>query len=135
MQRQNMLHVFGAVLTLSATAAIAHHGWGGNNQAVEISGTVVAPVDLSGPHGTLQIRDASGQVWDLTLAPAPRTQRAGLGADTLAVGDQITATGMRNDNPERLEVKTARVTRGETHYDVYPEQAAEILATLAAGRD
>ena len=120
----------GALLTLTATAAVAHHGWGGNNQAVQVTGTVVTPVDLSGPHGTMQIRDADGQVWDLTLAPAPRTTRAGLAADTLAVGAEVTAFGMRNDNQGRFEIKTARVSHGGTNYDVYPEQAAQVTAAL-----
>jgi hypothetical protein len=27
---------------------------------------------------------------------------------------------MRNDDPGRFEIKTRRVTHGETNYDVYP---------------
>jgi hypothetical protein len=108
-----------AALVLSATAA-AHHGWGGNNQAFELTGTVVTPVDLSGPHATMQVRDSDGQVWDITLAPAPRTARAQLNEDTLAIGDEVTLSGMRNDDPARFEVKTRRVTHDNTNYDVYP---------------
>jgi hypothetical protein len=130
MQRQKLAFVGGALLALTATAAVAHHGWSGNNQPVQVTGTVVAPVDLSGPHGTMQIRDADGQVWNLTLAPAPRTQRAGLAADTLAVGTEVTAFGMRNDDTARFEIKTARVAQGATSYDVYPEQAAQVTAAL-----
>ncbi len=120
----------GALLALTATAAVAPHGWSGNNQAVQVTGTVVTAVDLSGPHGTMQIRDADGQVWNLTLAPAPRTTRAGLAADTLAVGATVTAFGMRNDDADRFEIKTARVAHGGTNYDVYPEQAAQVTAAL-----
>lgn len=120
MSRQTSLLILGVSLTLGSTLAVAHHGWSGNNEPVQITGTVVTPVDLSGPHGTLQIRDADGQVWDATLAPAPRTQRAGLGEDTLAVGAEVTLTGMRNDDLGRFEIKTRRVTHGETNYDVYP---------------
>jgi hypothetical protein len=105
----------------ASAAALAHHGWGGNTAAIELTGTVVAPVDLSGPHGTMQIRDANGQVWDVTLAPAPRTQRAGLTEETLAVGAEVTLTGMRNDDDSRFEIKTRRVRHGDTNYDVYPE--------------
>jgi hypothetical protein len=107
----------GLVLSVSAGA---HHGWGGNNQAFELTGTVVAPVDLSGPHATMQVRDSDGQLWDITLAPAPRTARAQLNEDTLAIGDQVTLSGMRNDDPNRFEVKTRRVTHEGTNYDVYP---------------
>jgi hypothetical protein len=132
MLRQISIHVSGTLLTLCATVAVAHHGWSGNNQAVAVTGTVVTPVDLSGPHGTMQIRDTGGQVWDLTLAPAPRTQGAGLRGDTLAVGSEVTATGMRNDNAERFEIKTARVTQGETNYDVYPDRVEQVVAAAAA---
>jgi hypothetical protein len=124
--------LIGALLGLTATAAVAHHGWGGNNQAVQVTGTVVSPVDLSGPHGTMQIRDADGKVWDLTLAPAPRTQDAGLTASTLAVGAEVTAFGMRNDNAERFEIKTARVTHDGKNYDVYADRAEQVAAAAAA---
>ena len=106
-----------ALFTMSASA---HHGWSGNNQAIELSGTVVAPVDLSGPHATMQIRDAEGQVWNVTLAPAPRTARAGLDESALAVGAQVSISGMRNDDSSSFEVKTRRVTHEGTNYDVYP---------------
>lgn len=122
MRIRHSLLLLGVSLGLGTTAAVAHHGWSGNNQSIQVTGTVVAPVDLSGPHGTMQIRDADGQVWDATLAPAPRTQRAGLGEDTLAVGDEVTLTGMRNDDAARYEVKTRRVTHGDTNYDVYPPE-------------
>lgn len=121
MRTRNSLLLLGVSLALGSTMAVAHHGWSGNNQAIQVTGEVVSTVDLSGPHGTMQIRDAAGQVWDATLAPAPRTQRAGLGEDTLAVGAQVTLTGMRNDNPDRFEIKTRRVTHGDTNYDVYPQ--------------
>jgi hypothetical protein len=121
MRTQVSTLVLGGIVGFASAAALAHHGWGGNTAAIELTGTVVAPVDLSGPHGTMQIRDANGQVWDVTLAPAPRTQRAGLTEETLAVGAEVTLTGMRNDDDSRFEIKTRRVRHGDTNYDVYPE--------------
>jgi hypothetical protein len=114
--------VGGAALALVALPAIAHHGWSGNNQPIELSGTVVSAPDLSGPHATMQIRDADGQVWDVTLAPAPRTSRAGLNGDVVPVGAEVTISGMRNDDPARFEVKTRRVSHEGTNYDVYPPE-------------
>jgi hypothetical protein len=110
----------GTVAALFAVGATAHHGWSGNSQSLELTGTVVTPVDLSGPHATMQIRDADGNVWDVTLAPAPRTARAGLAEETLAVGAEVTLTGMRNDDSQRYEIKTRRVSHDGTNYDVYP---------------
>ena len=120
MRRFASIACLGTATALFAVGATAHHGWSGNTQSLELSGTVVTPVDLSGPHATMQIRDADGNVWDVTLAPAPRTSRAGLAEDTLAVGAEVTLTGMRNDDASRYEIKTRRVAHGGTNYDVYP---------------
>lgn len=111
----------GAVLALGSMSAVAHHGWGGNSTPIELTGTVVSAVDLTGPHATMQIRDADGQVWDVTLAPAPRTARTGLDAKAVPVGAEVTISGMRNDDPARFEVKTRRVTHNGKNYDVYPQ--------------
>ena len=116
------LLALGGTAALIAVPAAAHHGWGGNTQDIELTGTVVTPVDLSGPHGTMQIRDADGTVWDITLAPAPRTVRAGLNEGVLAVGAQVTLSGKRNDDASKFEVKTRRVTHEGKNYDVYPPQ-------------
>ena len=97
-----------AALALGSMPVLAHHGWGGNNQPIELTGTVVSAVDLTGPHATMQIRDADGQVWDITLAPAPRTARAGLDESAVPVGAEVTVSGMRNDDPSRFEVKIER---------------------------
>jgi hypothetical protein len=78
-------------------------------------------VSLAGPHATLQII-ADGQVWDVTLAPAARTESAGLTPKSLAVGDTVTVRGNRNSDPKRFEIKTVRVTTPGKSYDVYPDR-------------
>lgn len=109
-----------AALTILSATATAHHGWSGNSEPIELSGTVVSPVDLSGPHATMQIRDAEGRVWDITLAPAPRTARAGLDETAVPVGAEVTISGQRNEDPSKLEVKTRRVSYDGSNFDVYP---------------
>lgn len=117
---------FAAVLlgiALAAAPVLAHHGWAGQEeQQTEISGKVHKPVDLSGPHGTMQIITDKGQVWDITLAPASRTEKAGLTSKTFAVGDAVTVRGNRNSDPKRFEMKTVRVSSGGKNYDVYPDR-------------
>ena len=109
-----------AVLVIAAVPALPHHGWGGNSEELVLSGTVVTSVSLAGPHASMQVRDADGQVWDVTLAPAPRSHAAGLRDDLIPVGDEVRLEGQRNDDASRFEIKTRRVTWKGQNYDVYP---------------
>jgi hypothetical protein len=105
-----------------AVPALAHHGWAGNEEKdSELTGTVEQPVSLNGPHATMKLR-ADGQVWDITLAPPPRTEAAGLRADTLPKGAMVTVHGHRNKDPKRFEMKTERVTYNGKVYNVYPDR-------------
>ena len=108
---------------IGAAPVLAHHGWAGQQDAqTEVSGKVHKPVDLSGPHAKMQVMSDNGQVWDITLAPASRTESAGLTAKTLAVGDAVTVRGNRSSDPKRFEMKTVRVSSGGKNYDVYPDR-------------
>ena len=119
-----ILAVFGAgTLALMAAPLSAHHGWGGQSgEQSQLSGTVTTGVSLAGPHATMQIEDAEGQVWDITLAPSSRTSRAGLTEEMIPVGAEVTVTGNRNSDMSRYEMKTVRVTHEGTNYDVYPRR-------------
>jgi len=109
-------------LSLSAYPASAHHGWGGNSdEEFELTGTVEKGVSLAGPHATMKLR-ADGKVWDLTLAPPARTERAGLKEGTIPVGATITIHGHRNREANRFEVKTERVIWNGRTFDVYPDR-------------
>jgi len=110
-------------LALAAPQLSAHHGWGGQSQdQTNLSGTLHQAVDLSGPHATMQLMDADGQVWDVTLGPASRTRRSGLPEAAIPLGAQVTIRGQRNLDMKRFEMKTVRVTHNGTNYDVYPNR-------------
>jgi len=110
-------------LALLTQHALAHHGWGGQiREPFELSGTLHTSVSLAGPHATMQIEDANGQVWDITLAPPRRTSGAGLTEDMIPVGAQVSIVGNRNADMNRHEVKTMRVTYAGKNYDVYPDR-------------
>lgn len=110
-------------LALTALPALAHHGWGGNlDEEFEMTGTVVTGLSLAGPHATMQIRASDGQVWDLTLAPPARTERAGLKEGTIPVGATVKIHGHRNRDPKKFEVKTERVTWNGKTFNVYPDR-------------
>lgn len=113
-----------SILALSITTetAWAHHGWAGNDdEQFELTGTVVRAVSLAGPHANLQIR-AEGQLWEITLAPPARTERAGLKEDTIPVGAEVTVSGHRSADEKRFEIKTERVTYQGKLYNVYPDR-------------
>jgi hypothetical protein len=110
-------------LSLAATSALAHHGWSGQGtEDFTLTGKVSKDVSLSGPHATMQITDEKGQVWDLTLAPPPRTQAAGLKEGVIPMGAEVTILGKRNLDAKKLEVKTERVTWNGKNFDVYPDR-------------
>ncbi len=112
-----------AALALMAPAhLLAHHGWGGNNDAeFELTGIVERPLSLSGPHGTMKIK-ADGKVWDLTLAPPARTAASGLKEGLIPVGATVKAHGHRNKDLSRFEIKTERLTWNNKVYNVYPDR-------------
>src|SRR5450755_2130346 len=92
------------VLALSALPVSAHHGWSGNfTEEFELTGTVEAGVSLAGPHATMKVK-ADGKVWDITLAPPARTERAGLKEGIIPVGATVTIHGHRNRDAKRLEI-------------------------------
>ena len=110
-------------MSFVATQALAHHGWSGQgNEAFTLKGTVSKDVSLSGPHATMQIKDEKGQVWDLTLAPPPRTKNAGLEEGLIPIGSEVTIVGKRAMDPKKFEVKTERVTFNGKNFDIYPDR-------------
>jgi hypothetical protein len=123
MRTRLLVGLTGAALGLIALQASAHHGWGGQQtEQFELTGKLQADVNLAGAHGSMQIVDDKGQVWDITLAPAARTERAGLKPGVIPMGATVTVSGHRNSDMKRFEVKTERVTHNGRNYDVYPDR-------------
>ena len=113
-----------ALVVVLSTAVAAHHGWSGNSdEQFELTGVVETDVSLGGPHATMRVKDAEGKVWDVTLAPGPRTERAGLKPGVIPVGAKVTVSGHRNRDAKRHEIKTERVTYNGRTFAVYPERS------------
>ena len=111
-----------AAVLLPPVPVSAHHGWGGYLDAeFEITGTAETPVSLAGPHATMKIR-VDGKVWDVVMAPPPRTQSAGLKEGMIPIGATVTAHGHRHQTASRLEIKTERLTWNGRVYNVYPDR-------------
>jgi hypothetical protein len=110
------------IVLASSSPLLAHHGWAGNaKEHIELRGTVDTPLSLAGPHATMKIK-VDGQLWDLTLAPPPRTQSAGLKEGIIPAGASVTIRGHRNLDPKRFEVKTEQVTWNGRTFNVYPDR-------------
>ena len=111
-----------ATILLSGSPAFAHHGWGGQEEAVtSLTGTVVQGVSLSGPHATMKVK-VGNDVWDLTLAPPARAERAGLKEGLIPIGATITVRGNRNLDHARHEMKCIYIKQGSAEYHVYPDR-------------
>ena len=125
--RLNTIVLTAAISFASTIPAFAHHGWAGNVEEVTaLTGTVTEGVLLAGPHSTMKIKTSDGQVWNITLAPPPRTSAAGLKQNTIPVGAMVTVHGQRNRDPSRYEMKTIQVEYAGKHYNVYPEYVNKV---------
>ena len=123
MLKRFFLGMMVAALVSMTLPVAAHHGWAGQgDEEFQLSGTLAAPVSLAGPHGTMKIKDQAGQVWDITLAPGARVERAGLKEGVIPVGAQVTIQGHRNRDANRFEVKTERVIYNGKTFNVYPDR-------------
>ena len=111
-----------AAMMIATIPAYAHHGWGGQEEKVtDMTGTVVQGVSLAGPHATMKVK-VNNEVWDITLAPPARAERAGLKEGLIPVGDTVTVRGNRSTEPGRHEMKTIYVRHGKTEFHVYPDR-------------
>ena len=116
--------VIAAVMALLYLVPVsAHHGWGGyHTEEFELSGTLETPVSTAGPHATTKVRSADGKVWDVVLAPGGRTVSAGLKEGVIPVGSKITVHGHRHRDPNKLEIKTERLSWNNRTFNVYPDR-------------
>lgn len=118
--RRTAVSVF-AAFALSATAALAHHGWswtsGGN---IELTG-VIETAELGNPHGVLTV-DADGEIWTVEVGQPWRNERAGLRDGDLAPGIEITAIGEPAADRDEQRMKAERLRIGGEDYALYPER-------------
>ena len=124
-RRRSRAHSAAALFTalcLYTWPVAAHHGWSTYGDAeFEVTGTVETPLSVGGPHATMRIR-SNGQLWDITLAPGPRTVAAGLKEGMIPAGAQVTAKGHRSRDAKRFEVKTEKLVWNGRTFNVYPNR-------------
>ena len=117
MQLQRIVSVLIGTLLVSAwSTVLAHHGWGGYKEVIEMSATVTE-LKLGNPHDRLIATDESGQEWNLLLAPPARNRRFGFSAESISVGDEIEMYGQKH--PKRFEVKVHCLYRDDEMIYMY----------------
>jgi len=101
--RRNLLFIFAAIL-LASSAAYAHHSYAATydtTKEVKIEGKLVQ-FELRNPHTfvTVTSKDTNGKVlrWSIEWAGVSQLANAGIKAETLKIGDEITVVG----NPSRV---------------------------------
>lgn len=97
-----------ALVSLSAAAGLAHHGWGSYDAAKPV--TVVGPIETlkyENPHATITVK-APDKVWTVTLAPVSRMQARGAPPELVAVGKIVSAYGYPS-TVEKDEMRAERI--------------------------
>ncbi|SEN17546.1 hypothetical protein SAMN02800694_2998 [Luteibacter sp. UNCMF331Sha3.1] len=107
-----MKRSFLLLAALTATSALAHHGWSDYdaNRPLTLTGTIESST-YTQPHGQIHLKTADGS-WDVVLAPPSRMESRGLGKAMLAAGQRATVYGY----PHRTnagELRAERITIGD----------------------
>lgn len=111
------LFVAAAVLTAPA-AALAHHGWSGQEEKLSVLEGPIQSVRYLNPHGEVEIIAADKSRWTITLAPLPRMQARGLTKEKLVVGQTVRVEGHRSLAKDRRELKANKITIGGVTTDL-----------------
>jgi hypothetical protein len=113
--------------------AMAHHGWGGYKEDVEISVTITA-LKLGNPHDRLTATSEDGQEWNLLLAPPARNRRFGFNEESVSVGDVVDLVGQKH--PSRAEIKVHCINmNGENLYTYRYDNGRTSLSRQRKGDD
>lgn len=108
--------IYAAVLATAwvggASAAFAHHGWGGYDSAQVLTFTgTVREFAYQNPHASLVV-EAPGKTWSVVLAPPFRMANRGLPADAIKPGDTVTVEGYPSRSDPQ-ELRAERIRTGE----------------------
>lgn len=111
--------LFIVVGVLAIPQAFGHHGWGwASDELSRLDGEIV-DVRLGNPHGEVDI-DVDGEIWTIEVGQPWRNERAGLSADLLPEGAEVSVLGNASAREGERLLKAVRVTINGTHHDLYP---------------
>lgn len=120
MTRRSLFGAF-AGLGLSASLALAHHGWSWTDEEIfELTGTI-QEVFIGNPHAVLSV-EADDGVWTVELAPPNATRASGFTEDSASIGDAVTAIGNRSSDHGEKRMKAVQLVVNGATYDIYPDR-------------
>lgn len=111
----------GAILSLTAATALAHHGWAWTSPEPFVLSGTITDVYIGNPHATMEI-EVDGEIWHVDLAPLIRTLDAGFDEEAASVGDSVTLYGHQSTIEGENAMKAVRVEVNGMTYDVYPDR-------------
>jgi hypothetical protein len=96
---------------LTATSAVAHHGWSSydSDKALTLTG-VIKESGYEHPHGFIKLQ-TKDKLWLAVLAPPGRMENRGLAREALKPGNEATVVGYPHRS-ETNEMRAERITVG-----------------------
>ena len=106
-----------AVTLLAASAAAAHHGWSGydNAHALTIDDVITHSSDEH-PHGHVRLA-TPGKTWNITMPPPWRMERRGLTPEMLKPGTKARLVGYPH-RTDPHEMRGEQITIGDTTFEL-----------------
>lgn len=97
---------------LTATSALAHHGWSEYDatRPLSLTGTIESSA-YTQPHGHIRLKTADGS-WDVVLAPPSRMESRGLAKSMLTPGQRAVVYGYPHRSKSG-EMRAERITIGD----------------------
>ena len=99
-------------LTLTPTAALAHHGWNAYGETPQKITGVIREAQFANPHATIRL-EAQDRTWLVVLAPPSRMSARGLTAESLAAGQPASVEGYAHRTEEN-EMRAQSISLGDT---------------------
>ena len=114
--------LLGAVASLLALPAAAHHGWEWAEEAQTTLNGTIQTISMAPPHPVLQVKAADGVLWQVDLGNPNQTERSGFTAASAKPGDAIVVLGNRHKDKSKMHMKAVRITVAGKQFDMYPER-------------
>jgi hypothetical protein len=98
-------------LTITPSAALAHHGWSVYGEVSQKISGVIREVQFANPHATIQL-EAQDRTWLVVLAPPSRMATRGLAVESLKTGQPASVEGHAH-RTQQNEMRAQSISLGD----------------------